>query len=85
MPQLQAESEKNELMGYLNVPIHVGPKLPKKNILGIVKSPKILILSFESHHFFLKCNLQVTKNSIFGTWKSQKFYFHALKLAKIEI
>ena len=55
-----------------------------REIFDYWKSPKFLILSFESHETFFKRYLQVTKNFIFATWKSQKIYCHALKWAKIK-
>ena len=41
-------------------------------------------MNFESLQFFKNVTYKSLKNFIFATWKSQKFYFHALKLAKIE-
>ena len=51
-------------------PFTVGPNSTIKNLFWELLDTKNLILSFESHQFFLKCDLKVTKNFIFVTWKS---------------
>ena len=66
-------------------PYTVGPnyqKIPlEKFNFEPWKSPKNLILSFESHQIFKKCDLQVTKNFIFTTWNFAPCFFARLSIA----